>query len=270
MKNVGLCISFFVLLASCGSLKQPVQMKNFISNPVVAHRGAFKMKQLPENSIASLKEAIRLQCAGSEFDVRMSADDSLVINHDPHYAGKEIEKTSFSELLQTPLANGEKLPTLRQYLAAGMTNNPGTRLVLEIKPSGGGKDRARLIAERVVRMVQELNAAPYMVYISFDYDMLKKVVEMIPGADTQYLNGDIAPAQLKTDGINGLDYHFSVFKKHPEWIEQAQQNKLVLNAWTVNTKEDMQWLLSNKFQFITTNEPELLFSIWTAMNSAKK
>ncbi|HVG13930.1 MAG TPA: glycerophosphodiester phosphodiesterase family protein, partial [Chitinophagaceae bacterium] len=227
-----------------------------------AHRGAFKAKNLPENSIASLQEAIRLQCSGSEVDVRMSADDSLIINHDPHYHGKEIEKTTFQELRTIPLSNGEPLPTLRQFLKEGMANNRQTRLVLEIKPSGISKEKGKLIAERAVRLVQELNAAPYIVYISFDYDMLKKVIQVSPGAPTQYLNGDVAPVQLKADGITGADYHFSVFKKNPEWIEQAKKNNIILNAWTVNGKEDMQWLLDSKFQFITTNEPELLLLLW--------
>ena len=41
----------------------------------------------------------------------------------------------------------------------------------------------------------------------------------------------------------------------------AKENGIILNAWTVNTREDMQWLLDNKFDFITTNEPELLLSL---------
>jgi len=32
-----------------------------------------------------------------------------------------------------------------------------------------------------------------------------------------------------------------------------------LNAWTINEEKDMNWLLENNFDFITTNEPELLF-----------
>ena len=41
----------------------------FASNKAIAHRGAFKKNGFPENSIASLREAIRLGCTGSEFDV---------------------------------------------------------------------------------------------------------------------------------------------------------------------------------------------------------
>ena len=110
-------------------------------------------------------------------------------------------------------------------------------------------------------MVKELNAGPMTLYISFDYDILKKVLELSPGAPTQYLNGDVAPEQLKADGISGADYHYSVFQKHPEWIEGAKKNGLVLNAWTVNEEKEMKWLLENKFDYITTNEPELLLSI---------
>ena len=235
---------------------------------MIAHRGAFKKYNFPANSIASLTEAIRLQCAGSEFDVRMTADDSLVINHDPHYHEMDIEKTTYQELSKIPLSNGEVLPTLRQYLNAGIANNSRTRLVLEIKPSGTSKERGKLIAEKVVRLVAEKKAAPFVVYISFDYDILKRIIELSPGVPTQYLNGDVAPEQLKADKISGADYHISVFKKHPEWIEQAHQNNIVLNAWTVNSREEMEWLLSKKFQYITTNEPEELWALWRSMPSS--
>ena len=236
-------------------------MPEFAENPVVAHRGAFKKNGFPENSIAALKEALRLKCTGSEFDVRMSADDTLLINHDPDHHKLDIEKKSYADLAKIPLANGETLPTLRQYLLTGLSGNRHTRLVVEIKPSEISKERGKLIAAKTVGLVNELRAEAMVVYISFDYDILKKIIELNPAAQTQYLNGDKTPEQLKTDGISGADYHISVFKKNPAWIEEARQNKIILNAWTVNDKQDMQWLLEKKFDFITTNEPELLFSI---------
>ncbi len=97
-----------------------------------------------------------------------------------------------------------------------------------------------------------------IVYISFDYGILKKVIELNPKAQTQYLGGNKSPEQLKADGITGADYYLSVFKKHSDWIQRAKQNHIALNAWTVNNLADMDWLLANGFDFITTNEPELL------------
>lgn len=255
-------ISLFLVFTFISGLFMHAQKSttlSFAANKVVAHRGAFKENGFPENSIASLKEAIRLGCTGSEFDVRMTADDSLVINHDPHHNGLEIEKSALAELRRFPLANGEPIPTLRSYLLAGMEKNKQTRLVLEIKPSGMGKERAKIIAGKVWQLVNELKAAPWIVYISFDYEMLKELRRLDPSANLQFLDGTISPAQLKTDGINGADYHFSVFKKNPQWIREAKANGIALNAWTVNDEETMQWLLKEGFDFITTNEPERLF-----------
>ena len=246
---------------SCTATRKAVKTHQFAPNPVIAHRGAFKKNGFPENSIASLKEAIRLHCTGTEFDVRMTADDSLIVNHDPHYQKMEIEKTNYAELTQTPLSNGEKLPTLRQYLTEGSNNNHRTRLVVEIKPSGISKERGKLIAEKVIRLIRELGVEKLVVYISFDYDILKKLRELDKNVSLQYLNGDQTPDQLRKDRINGADYNLSVFKKNPEWIAMAKKAGIVLNAWTVNTQEDMQWLLDQQFDFITTNEPELLLAL---------
>ncbi|MBT2159683.1 glycerophosphodiester phosphodiesterase [Zobellia barbeyronii] len=243
-----------ILIGSCSATKETV---NFSQNKVVAHRGAWKAKNLPENSIAALKEAIRKQYAGSEFDVRMTVNDSLIITHDPDYASLNIEETSYEDLSKFPLKNGEILPTLREYILAGLENNTTTRLVCEIKPSKN-KERGLLIAEKVYQMVNELKAQHMVIYISFSYDILKRLEELNPEVHTQYLDGSKSPEVLKRDGIDGADYYLSVFKKHPEWITSAKKNKIALNAWTVNEEDEMEWFLKNNFDFITTNEPELL------------
>lgn len=248
-------------LAGCnGSKKVNKSEMPFAPNIVVAHRGAWKKNNLPENSIASLQEAIRLGCTGSEFDVHLTADDSLVVNHDPHYAGKVIDKSTYAELLQHKLSNGENLPTAREYLLAGMQQT-NTTLVLEIKPAFSDIKRGAYVAEKVVQLVKDLKAEPWMMYISFDYNIVKKVIELQPNAKVAYLNGEKSPAEIKKDGVWGIDYNASVFKKNVSWIAEAKKEKVNLNVWTVNNAEDLKWFIENKFDYITTNEPELLFEI---------
>ncbi|GHB78578.1 glycerophosphodiester phosphodiesterase [Persicitalea jodogahamensis] len=231
---------------------------SFADNVVVAHRGAWKMNNLPENSIAALRQAIALGCTGAEFDVWMTADDSLVVNHDAHFNKLAIEQTNYADLLTFKLSNGEKLPTLREYIQAGMRDNSSTRLVCEIKPSTVSKERGKAVAGRAVKLIQELGAQDRVVYITFDYDMILHIHSLVPEVPAQYLNGDKSPEELRAAGIQGADYHFSVFKKHPEWVAQAKENGIVLNAWTVNEVADMDRLLAQGFEYITTNEPELL------------
>lgn len=257
--RIAFLVFISIFLWSCGS--QKVKKSNkivFADNCIVAHRGAWKEKNLPQNSIASLRHAIELKCTGSEFDVRMTADDSLVVNHDPEYNNLTIEKTNYTDLIKFKLSNGEKLPTLREYIKAGIENNTATRLVCEIKPSGVSRERGQIIATKVVQLFKKLKADHKVAYISFDYEILKKIRALNPSVSTQYLEGDKSPEEVKADGISGLDCHFSVFKKHPDWIERAKKNNITLNAWTVNDAEDMDWFIANGFDFITTNEPELL------------
>ncbi|HET8735176.1 MAG TPA: glycerophosphodiester phosphodiesterase family protein, partial [Pricia sp.] len=173
------------------------------------------------------------------------------------FEGILISDTPYAELAGLRLSNGEKLPTLREYLLAGLENNTSTRLVCELKPAKT-KERGQRMAERALQLVKELKAEDMTVYISFGYEILKKIEELNSDAHTQYLNGDKSPEALKADGIDGADYHFEVFKKHPEWIESAKDNDIVLNAWTVNDPANMEWLLERDFDFITTNEPEML------------
>ncbi len=248
------CISPKVATMPTSSASGPT----FADNIVVAHRGAWKKKSLPENSIASLREAIRLGCTGTEFDVRLTADDSLLVVHDERHGGLEVARHTYDELTAIPLANGEKLPTLREYLVAGMKDNSGTRLVCELKPSEVSTERDVRTATLAVAVVAELNARAWVPYISFSYPIMLRVLELDPAADTQYLNGEKTPDELKKDRINGLDYNFRVYREHPEWVAAAKRNKQALNAWTVNEAADMDRLIEQGFDFITTNEPELL------------
>ncbi|HTN36303.1 MAG TPA: family 16 glycosylhydrolase [Arachidicoccus sp.] len=242
-------LSIFIL--NCGALAAQ-------SNIVVAHRGAWKTNTLPQNSIASLQQAIKLGCMGSEFDVQLTADDSLVVNHDPVYSGDTIEQVTYGQLMKHPLANGESLPTLRQYLLAGLGQQQ-TKLVLEIKPSVISPARAIKTTNKVLELVKRFKATEKIIFISFDYNVLLAIHKEYPKAAVQYLNGDKSPETLKKDGISGADYHYSVFQKHPDWIQSAKKLGIILNAWTVNDTATIDWLLANNFDVITTNEPELVF-----------
>ncbi len=249
---------FFISLAAC-KIEQKKNKITFVDNPVIAHRGAWKTNDLPQNSIASLKMAIKLGCTGSEFDVRMTKDSVLIVTHDPDYNNMGVEDSNYAELSKHKLPNGESLPTLKEYVLAGMTNNSTTGLVCEIKPSKF-QGRNVFIAEKVIDLVKEVKAESYILsYISFSYQILEKINNLDANAKTQYLDGSKPPEELKQDGISGLDYYIDKFRYNPDWIKSAKENGLILNAWTVNKTEDIDWFLANRFDYITTDEPELTF-----------
>jgi len=231
----------------------------FLTNKVIAHRGAFKNTGAAENSIAALQHAIRLGCLGSEFDVHMSADSVLVINHDPTIQGLTIATSSANELVRLKLSSGANMPTLEAFLKSGLNQN-NTKLVLEIKPATNNA-RALQLAQKVVALVRDLKAQAWIDYISFDYNICLEIQRLDPFARVAYLNGDKAPAVLAADKLWGFDYNFSVFQKNEQWIDEAKQKGLTINTWTVNDEVMMKWFLERKIDFITTNEPELLLKL---------
>lgn len=235
-------------------------LAQFNRNIVVAHRGAWKANDLPENSIASLNNAIEEGCHGSEFDVHLTRDNVLVVNHDHEFYGLDIEKSTYSELLAKKHPNGESIPTLEAYLTEGMKQKR-TKLILEIKTSRISPDRTLEVTDAAVAMVKKLKATKWVEYICFSYEVGKRVHELDKKAKAQYLEGNKTPAELKAAGYTGLDYHFSVYKEHPTWIAEAHKLGLTVNAWTVNDRADMEDLISQEVEYITTNEPELLFEV---------
>jgi glycerophosphoryl diester phosphodiesterase len=239
----------------------------FIQNKVIAHRGAWKNTGAAENSIGALDGAIALGCAGSEFDVHLSADSIPFINHDAMIDGHIIAETNSNELSGIKLSNGEALPTLEAYLKKGIGQNK-TKLILEIKASSLGKEHSLLLTQKTVELVTRLKAQAWVDYISFDYDVCREVMRLAPYAKVAYLMGNKAPEELAAAHFYGLDYHYNVLQKNSTWIKDAKKSGLTVNVWTVNEKAIMEDLLQQGVDFITTNEPELLLQMVSAKEVA--
>ena len=145
-----------ILFAAALSIMGCAERTSFNDNQVIAHRGAWKKTGHPQNSLASFRAAAEMGCHGSECDVHLTADDSLVINHDPTYNGLEIQNATYAELVATPLPNGEKLPTLREYITVAKEQT-GTKLIIDVK-NIGTREHSIKIGVETARLVQEMAA----------------------------------------------------------------------------------------------------------------
>ena len=86
---------------------------------VIAHRGFWKTEGSAQNSIAALEKAAEEKLYGSEFDVQVTLDGKLIVNHDAKFQGFIIAETPYKQLKKLRLQNGEKLPNLKKYLKKG-------------------------------------------------------------------------------------------------------------------------------------------------------
>ena len=223
---------------------------------VVAHRGYWKAEGSAQNSRRSLIKADSIGCWGSEFDVWMSRDGVLFVNHDETINGIEIQKAKAHEIRGQRLPNGERIPTLEELLQVAMGTT--LQLVCELKPHDDKQQEAKAV-KKVLKLFKEYGLEDRVTYITFSYPGMKLLIQKAPkGTEVYYLNGELSPSDLKTLGAAGPDYEYSIFMQHPEWITLSQELGLKTNAWTVNKQEDLQWCIDHDIDFITTNEPELL------------
>lgn len=226
----------------------------------IAHRGAWKNTNAPQNTIASLQEAIKLGVWGSEFDVHLTKDNILVVNHDNDFYGMDIATSTYQELLSKKHPNGESISTAEEYLKAGLKQKK-TKLIYELKTNKLGTERTLEAARQSIDLVKKLKAQKMVEYIAFSYEACLKLRELDKNAKIHFLNGNKTPEELAQINLSGFDYHFSVLKKNPDWIKQAQNLKLKTNVWTVNSEEEMHYFIDSKIDYITTDEPELLQKI---------
>uniref|UniRef100_UPI004025A426 glycerophosphodiester phosphodiesterase n=1 Tax=Prevotella sp. TaxID=59823 RepID=UPI004025A426 len=219
---------------------------------IVAHRGYWDCAGSAQNSITSLKLADKIGCYGSEFDVHLTKDGVIVVHHDQNVGKIDIQTSTYKALKKERLKNGEKLPTLEQYLDAG--KDLSCKLVLEIKRQMVQSHEDSLVRQ-CVDMVKSKGLTDRIVWISFSGKACELLHQLLPDAHIQYLLGDWDPKTIKAKGLSGIDYEQKVMALHPEWIKECHDLGLVVNVWTVNDLNTINQFIKAGVDFITTNAP---------------
>ena len=230
---------------------------------IVAHRGFWKSEQggMSENSIASLKAAQDAGLWGSECDIHITADDVVIVNHDNSIEGKKIATHNFSDFASDLLPNGERRPTLDEYLDQA-SKSTTTKLIIEFKKQPSEDREDLLVAKTIAALkVHKLYDPNRIVFITFSKYMCDVLARLCPEFINQYLSSDIlkdeTPSKYADQGINGVDYYYKMLAAHPEWVKNAHGRGMSVNAWTVNKEDDIKKMIEIGVDAITTNEPLL-------------
>lgn len=224
---------------------------------IVAHRGYWNCEEAgyARNSIAALKCAQDAGFWGSEFDVNMTSDEVLLVYHDDRINGKVIDKNPYDTFKDVTIANGEKIPTLDDYLVQAKKNT-NTVLVFEFKSRSTKELEDRMVDLSLAKLKEYGLLNPKkVIFISFSINICEKLAKDAPKFTVQFLADSFSPDDLAARGINGVDYHHNVFSVHKNWYFQARKNRMSINAWTVNKAIDMQRMLDMGVDYITTDNP---------------
>ncbi len=211
-----------------------------------AHRGA--NKDLPENTLSSIREMIQRGVKGIEIDVRLTKDGQVAVLHDESLFRttgilKKISHTTRKEIEEKQI----DVCFLEQVLA--LCKKHQVKCAIEIKER---QDRA--IIDKVDNIIRETSTQNLVMIYSFDLAMLKEFSSQNPPYPL-HLNIDEDPmpylSVAKENGW-GLNPGIQVITK--EFVDAAKLAKIPIHVWTVNDKSVMETLKGWKVDAIISDE----------------
>ena len=244
MKKTSMILCGMMLLASSAL----AQVK------VIAHRGYWNSLGAAQNSIVAMQNAKKADVWGSEFDVHITTDGIVVVNHDDDIHGIIIEDAKYADIKNLKLANGEPIATLKSYLEAGKKLAP-MQLILEIKAHQTPEREDRCV-KACLDQVKAAGMEKQVDYISFSMHACEELVKLNPQARVYYLGSDVAPEVIKQKGFAGIDYYGGALLKNPNWIKESHDMGMKVNVWTIDQMKEIQKCVDSGVDFITTNKPE--------------
>ena len=224
---------------------------------MVAHRGLSGIEK--ENTNAAFIAAGNRSYFGIETDVHRTLDGQFVVIHD-EFTGRvaidniEIENSTFDTIRRITLADtdGKKgredlhIPTLKEYI--NTCKRYEKKAVLELK-SDFTDDEVKRICDEII----ECDYLNEVIFISFNYENLVKLRKIYPDHPAQFLTGEYSRElldKLIKDKFD-LDIDFNALNK--EIVKEIKDAGLLLNAWTVDSKEVAENLIDWGIDFITSN-----------------
>jgi glycerophosphoryl diester phosphodiesterase len=145
----------------------------------IGHRGA--CGHAPENTLASIEQAIILRCALTEVDIQRTSDDELVLLHDERVdrttnGRGRVADLTLPDIRTLDAGGGESPPTLDDVLKAASGR---IGLILELKTGGSAYD--------VCAIVRGSGFTQPVIYASFLQEELQHVRRANPNAQTMIL-----------------------------------------------------------------------------------
>lgn len=254
---------------------------------IIAHRGS--SKRAPENTLPAFQRAIQDGADAIELDVRLSADDHVMIYHDRSLARLTGDPRDFSDVTREELSRfdiggwfghdfrDERIPSLSQALdvARGKAG-----LMIELKPAPG---RGRALASAVIAALNAEtdaryacwatapvpavaypqcgypDARPEMRIASMSPSLIGTVEALAPSLRTTLLAQLVVPGTLDRHGFDALGLRHNRITENE--MRLAAVYGYEVHAWTVNSRKRMATLMDMGVDAIITDYPDRLAAL---------
>ncbi|MEN8188254.1 MAG: glycerophosphodiester phosphodiesterase [Thermodesulfobacteriota bacterium] len=224
---------------------------------VIAHRGA--AGKAPENTLASIEQALADNTDWVEIDVQETVDGEIVVVHDSDFmklakVNLKVWEGTLSRIGEIdigswfdPKFSSERVPTLRQVLEAARGK---ARVLIELKYYGHDEQ----LEKRVAEIVEQTGMVDDVAFMSLKYDGIKKLRALRPewkvGLLLSAAVGDLSKLDVDFFAVNLKMAKASFVRR------QHKAGKQVF-VWTVNEPLIMSRVMSLGVDGIITDEPAM-------------
>jgi glycerophosphoryl diester phosphodiesterase len=249
---------------------------------IMAHRG--DPSAAPENSRLSMESALKVGVDFLETDVRMTKDEQLILFHDADLlrttgsAGR-VQDYSLDELRKIDIGynytidgtsypfrgKGHRVVTIEE----AFEGYPDAKFTVDIKDSD---PRAPVLLAKAIMNSNRLDS---VIVASFIPPQMMRFRELVPNALTSAHPGEVRNFVLgvRLRAVNRfarrIQYHaFHVPIKYgplrvvnSRFVEEAHKRGIAVQVWTINDREEMEWLIDLGIDGIFTDEPMLMRAV---------
>lgn len=234
----------------------------------IAHRGASGPGLAPENTLAAFERAVQLGVDAVEIDVRVTADGVPVVLHDATLDRTTDREGPVAELTLAQVRQadagawcgaafgGQRVPTLVEVLDLLRHR---ALAVVELK--------ADFVAERVLKVIDDVAALDGVVLQSFSTQSVRRVKALAPEVPTALLVGELptSPSRIRARrlvrevlgvGANALSIWHATLT--PPFFEEMRKRGITVWTWTVDEEVVMRDVIQMGVQGVITNCPDRL------------
>jgi glycerophosphoryl diester phosphodiesterase len=235
---------------------------------VIAHRGAKATS--PENTLASIRQAVAEGAAWIEFDVKLTSDGHPVVIHDPTLErttnGKgKVAETTLAAIRELDAGSwfgsrfaGEKVPTLEEALE--VMSGLAMGFNLEIKPCPGREVETAQVAARTVKQ-RWPGYLPTPIFSSFKAESLAASRAVAPEIPRGFL-WDRLPSdwQRQISELGCAAVHPNARNLSREDVAAIKGAGFPVLAWTVNEPARARELMAWGVDSLITDAPAVVLA----------
>jgi len=237
------------------------------NNLIIAHRG--ESFDAPENTLAAINLAWQRGAKAVEIDIRLTADNEIVVIHDKdtlRITGEKnvIENTPLKELKLLNAGfhkegnwNNEQIPTLNEVLETVPSDG---KLIIEIKSDDS-------ILPKLVYELSQSKLNPNQIeIIAFDLNTIAKAKQLMPEYRMLWLlsldyklpwqlvlhNNKQIIKKVNKSNLDGVNVWAGKLLTH-SFISEFKEAGLLVYTWTVDDPEKAKTIINNGIDGLTTN-----------------